>query len=80
MRPAGNYSYVFDAQSGSLDHALVSSSLNASVTAAEKWHINAKILLKFGISCTCLEDINGDGIVTNTDLGKLLLKFGSSCY
>lgn len=37
----GNYSYVFNAQSGSLDHALISSSLISSVTVADKWHINA---------------------------------------
>jgi predicted extracellular nuclease len=37
----GNYSYVFDAQSGSLDHALVSSYFSLSVSGAKKWHINA---------------------------------------
>jgi|GEM_PF-517658 len=35
------YSYVFDGQSGSLDHAFVTSSLNANITEADKWHINA---------------------------------------
>jgi uncharacterized protein len=34
-------SYVFDGQTGSLDHALVSSSLLAQVTGAAKWNINA---------------------------------------
>jgi uncharacterized protein len=34
-------SYVFDGQTGSLDHALVSSSLFAQVTGAAKWNINA---------------------------------------
>ncbi len=34
-------SYVFDGQTGSLDHALVSSSLVAQVTGAAKWNINA---------------------------------------
>lgn len=37
----GNYSYVFDAQSGSLDHALTTNSLAMQVTGAQKWHINA---------------------------------------
>lgn len=37
----GNYSYVFDSQSGSLDHALITSSLIPNITAADKWHINA---------------------------------------
>jgi uncharacterized protein len=34
-------SYVFDGQTGSLDHAMVSSSLLAQVTGAAKWNINA---------------------------------------
>lgn len=38
---SGAYSYVFDAESGSLDHALASSSLMAKVVAAADWHINA---------------------------------------
>lgn len=37
----GTYSYVFDGQSGSLDNALVTSSLSPSVSGAAKWHINA---------------------------------------
>ena len=35
------YSYVFDGQSGALDHALVSSSLLPQVAATIEWHINA---------------------------------------
>jgi uncharacterized protein len=34
-------SYVFDGQTGSLDHALVTASLLAQVTGAAKWNINA---------------------------------------
>ncbi|WP_309737828.1 ExeM/NucH family extracellular endonuclease [Chamaesiphon sp. OTE_20_metabat_361] len=34
-------SYVFDGQTGSLDHALVTSSLLAQVTGAAKWNINS---------------------------------------
>lgn len=34
-------SYVFDGQTGSLDHALVTSSLLPQVTGAAKWNINA---------------------------------------
>ncbi|MFM9911822.1 MAG: ExeM/NucH family extracellular endonuclease [Chitinophagaceae bacterium] len=37
----GTYSYVFDGQSGSLDNALVSSSLSPKISGAAKWHINA---------------------------------------
>ncbi len=35
------YSYVFDGQSGSLDHAFGSISLAAQVKGADKWHINS---------------------------------------
>ncbi|MEP7157863.1 MAG: ExeM/NucH family extracellular endonuclease [Chloroflexota bacterium] len=35
------YSYVFDGQSGYLDHALANSSLTAQVTGVSDWHINA---------------------------------------
>lgn len=41
LLPATSYSYVFDGQVGSLDHALASSNLTTQVTGAEKWHINA---------------------------------------
>jgi predicted extracellular nuclease len=37
----GAYSYVFDGQSGYLDHALSSSELMGQVTSAVEWHINA---------------------------------------
>lgn len=35
------YSYVFSAQAGYLDHALVSPSLDAQITGVTIWHINA---------------------------------------
>ncbi len=35
------YSYVFDGQSGYLDHALASSSLLGQVKGVDEWHINA---------------------------------------
>ena len=35
------YSYQFDGQWGSLDHALASASLKAQVTGQTKWHINS---------------------------------------
>lgn len=38
---ADAYSYVFQGQSGYLDHALASSSLAAQVTGVTEWHINA---------------------------------------
>jgi uncharacterized protein len=36
-----DYSYVFDGESGYIDHALASSSMAAQVTGTEHWHINA---------------------------------------
>ncbi|WP_051663941.1 ExeM/NucH family extracellular endonuclease [Dyadobacter crusticola] len=41
LLPETSYSYVFDGQVGSLDHALASGSLSRQVTGAAKWHINA---------------------------------------
>ncbi len=37
----GRYSYVFDALSGSLDHALATAELTAKVTGAVHWNINS---------------------------------------
>jgi uncharacterized protein len=36
-----SYSFVFQGQSGSLDHALASPTLNSQVSGAADWHINA---------------------------------------
>lgn len=36
-----DYSYVFDGESGYLDHALASSSMSSQVTGTSHWHINA---------------------------------------
>lgn len=42
IRPRGMpYSFIFDSQSGYLDHALASASLNAQVIDAAEWHNNA---------------------------------------
>lgn len=42
VRPHGLvYSYVFDGESGYLDHALASASLDAQVAGATEWHNNA---------------------------------------
>ncbi|TAF34450.1 MAG: ExeM/NucH family extracellular endonuclease [Cytophagales bacterium] len=35
-----SYSFMFDAQSGSLDHALATASMAAQLTSGKKWHIN----------------------------------------
>lgn len=36
-----DYSYVFDGESGYIDHALVSNSMASQVTGTSHWHINA---------------------------------------
>jgi len=42
VRPSGMpYSYVFDGESGYLDHALTTASLNPQVVGVTEWHINA---------------------------------------
>ncbi len=38
---ASAYSYVFDAQAGSLDHSLANASLLPQVTGVTTWHVNA---------------------------------------
>ena len=37
----GSYSFVFDGQSGRLDHAMLSPSFYADLRGAAKWHVNA---------------------------------------
>jgi uncharacterized protein len=41
VRPDQRYSYVFDGQSGELDHALAGKALSRRVTGATIWHINS---------------------------------------
>ncbi|MEW2354471.1 ExeM/NucH family extracellular endonuclease [Spirillospora sp. NPDC029432] len=41
VRPAQRYSYVFDGQSGELDHLLAGRELARRITGATIWHINA---------------------------------------
>lgn len=38
---SADYSYVFDGESGYIDHALATSSLSGQITGAVHWHINA---------------------------------------
>ena len=40
VKPAGEYSYVFDGESGNLDHALATDSLAQKVVMVQDWHIN----------------------------------------
>ena len=46
-----DYSYVFDSQTGSLDHALATPSLIAQITNSGVWHINADepIILDYNV-------------------------------
>lgn len=49
------YSFVFDAQAGTLDHAFASDTLSRQVTGAAEWHINAD---------------ESDGLDYNLDFGR----------
>jgi predicted extracellular nuclease len=50
------YSYVFDGQLGSLDHALASESLASQVTHADIWNINADEISLLDYNDTVLDD------------------------
>ena len=56
----GAYSYVFDGESGYLDHALASSSLAAQATGATHWHINADepIALDYNVEFKTSNQVN----------------------
>jgi len=56
----GAYSYVFDGESGYLDHALASSSLAAQATGATHWHINADepIALDYNVEFKTANQVN----------------------
>lgn len=41
VKPAQRYSYVFDGQSGELDHVMTGKALSRRVSGAAIWHINA---------------------------------------
>jgi uncharacterized protein len=58
---AGAYSYVYADQSGYLDHALASTSLNASVTGATIWHINSDEIQNLDYNDTNPSDYYKDG-------------------
>jgi uncharacterized protein len=47
---APHYSFAYDGQLGSLDHALASESLKGQVRSADVWHINADEQRSFGYS------------------------------
>jgi predicted extracellular nuclease len=54
------YSYVFDGQSGYLDHALASSSLVSQVTGVTEWHNNADepVVLDYNVEFKTANQIN----------------------
>lgn len=57
---ANAYSYVFEGQSGYLDHALATSTLTGQVTGATEWHINADepIALDYNVEFKSANHIN----------------------
>ena len=54
------YSFVFNGQSGYLDHALASPTLAAQVTGATEWHINADepIVLDYNVEFKTANQVN----------------------
>ena len=52
---SGDYSFVFDAQTGTLDYAIVSPTLASGITGVDEWHINAD---------------ESDGLDYNLDFGR----------
>jgi Predicted extracellular nuclease len=54
------YSYVFDGESGYLDHALASASLAAQATGTTHWHINADepIALDYNVEFKSANQVN----------------------
>lgn len=67
-----SYSYVFDAQAGRLDHALLSPALAARLRGAAKWHINADESPDWFGYAGCLPD-RCDGPWASSDHDPLLL-------
>ena len=57
---SGGYSYVFDGQSGYLDHALASSTLVSQVTGVTEWHANADepIVLDYNVEFKSANHVN----------------------
>jgi uncharacterized protein len=57
---ADAYSYVFDGQSGYLDHALASSSLASQVTGVTEWHNNADepVVLDYNVEFKTANQVN----------------------
>jgi hypothetical protein len=57
---AGAYSYVFDGQSGYLDHALASPVLAPRVTGISEWHINADepVALDYNVEFKTANQVN----------------------
>ncbi|MFQ3612335.1 MAG: ExeM/NucH family extracellular endonuclease [Cyanobacteriota bacterium] len=52
LNGSNSYSFSFQGQWGSLDHALANGSLNSQVSGSDKWHINADepVILDYGLS------------------------------
>lgn len=84
--PLGGYSYVFDGESGYLDHALASTSLSAQVAGATHWRINAdepsiidyNLEYKQPACATCGPDYYSATVYRSSDHDPLVL--GLSLY
>ena len=57
---AGAYSFLFDGQSGYLDHALASAHLSSQVAGATEWHINSDepVVLDYNVEFKTANQVN----------------------
>ena len=69
------FSFVFDGQQGSLDHALSSAALTSQITGVVEWHINAQEpdLLGYNSAFTDPGFYNGDDVFASSDHDPLLI-------
>jgi predicted extracellular nuclease len=78
---AVGYSYVFDGESGYIDHALATPSLSAQITGALHWHINAdepsaidyNLEFKQPACATCGPDYYTPSVYRSSDHDPVLL-------
>jgi predicted extracellular nuclease len=72
------YSFVFQGQSGYLDHALASASLDAQITGVTEWHVNADepIVLDYNVEFKTANQVNtfyDDGPYRSSDHDPVLV-------
>ncbi len=75
---AGNYSFLFDGQFGSLDYILVSNNLTEKVSGIAEWHVNADEADAFDYNLEDregLENLFSPSFIRNSDHDPLIAGF-----